>query len=92
MRNTVDQFYGARACEAVDAIIRTDRYKDAQDRYIDRRKMLFVSLSPEQRALSAEIDEAYGELTDLHWDAVFKAAFLEGYAAGTIRAGDYKYD
>jgi hypothetical protein len=92
MRNAVDQLYGARACEAGDAIVCSNEYKDARTRYIGLEKTLLASLSPEQRALGVEMDEAYEEMNRLGRDAMFKAGFLEGYAAGTIRAGDYKYD
>jgi hypothetical protein len=88
MFDAIDDFLSRKICDAADSTVGTNAYKKINDVRLSSMDKLKASLPKEQMSLFLEVLDATSQIDCIISDAIYKAAFLEGYAAGRIVGGD----
>jgi hypothetical protein len=79
------RFYGDRAADAANSIIRTERYKERHGAVCSKIKELHATFTEGQRALFGDYDDANNCAISLAFEAIYKAGLLDGIAIGSRR-------
>jgi hypothetical protein len=84
-----DAYYSERVCEAADALTGA-KYKALARRAEEASDGLLATLSDKQKKLCEELDDCASERDAFVGDAIYRAGFLEGYAAGRALSEKYR--
>jgi hypothetical protein len=88
MPDAISSFYAEKSSDAADEMARTEDYRKLRAEAIVFEGRFLASLSGEQRALYDHADECWQVMASMTHDAIYKSAFLDGYAAGRIIDGE----
>ena len=77
---TASRFYGDRAADAANSIVRTKSCKKRHGALCAKINELHATFTEEQREMFSDYDDANNRAISLAFEAIYKAGLLDGIA------------
>jgi hypothetical protein len=84
MHDAIHSFYAEKSSDAVDVLSWSPAYKEISEKIIHLENNLLLSFSGDQKALYDLADTYHQKMISMAYDAIYKAGFLDGFAAGSV--------